>query len=441
MAKTANINNDLGIVLFPTSNTLQIVDNATKKAYTVKLEETAEDTAFNTADFDSILDKNQNLNVQTVSADFKGSLFADDSSIMVDGVNGVVVGPVDTKGAQAKYSAMVAQLSDLDSIDPTTYHGMIIHVHSEGAWYGAHAGAWYKIADMDSSLKGDFMGSVFGNDSSVIVDGNDNTVHANFFYGDGSNLTGIAGVSQTLQVTTDFGATTTTQSTFSGGIITDDIDSTGGALTVTATSLDATGDITTATGDITATAGTVTGASLAGDGANITNVAYSNLTGAPSLGTVATSNSYNDLDNLPTIPNIGSTTGVDFRNSGSGSGAFSAGTTLLNHLNAAVELDITVTTGYTKALFTGTVSVSTQGGQPNGTERLELLREINDGAPVVLTEVAVSQYDNPVTVTHLDSHGGTPGDTITYYMRVKAGSANVYLNYDLVNTYVAQEAL
>jgi hypothetical protein len=293
---------------------------------------------------------------------------------------------------------------------------------------------------MDSSLKGDFMGSVFGNDSTVIVDGNDNTVHANYFYGDGSNLTGIAGVSQTLQVTTDFGATTTTQSTFSGGIITDAIDSTGSAITVTATSLDATTNIT-AGGDISATAGTITGLNLAGNGANITNVAYNNLTGAPSLGTVATSNSYDDLDDLPSIPSIGSTTGVNFRNSGSGSGAFAAGTTLLDHLNAAVELDITVTTGYTKVLFTGTVSVSTQGGQPNGTERLELLREVNGGAPVVLTELAVSQYDNPITVTHLDSHAGTPGDTITYYMRVKAGSANVYLNYDLVNTYVAQECL
>jgi hypothetical protein len=439
MAKTANINNDLGIVLFPTSNTLQIVDNATKKAYTVKLEDTSEDTAFNTADFDSILDKNQNLNVQTVTADLKGSLFADDSSIMVDGVNGVVVGPVDTKGGQARYSAMVAQLSDLDAVDPDTYHGMVIHVHSEGAWYGAHAGAWHKIADMDSSLKGDFMGSVFGNDSTVIVDGNDNTVHANYFYGDGSNLTGIAGVSQTLQVTTDFGATTTTQSTFSGGIITDAIDSSTN-VTVTANALDVQGNITTS-GSITAATGIVTAASFAGDGANITNVAYNNLTGAPSLGTVATSNSYDDLDDLPSIPSIGSTTGVNFRNSGSGSGAFAAGTTLLDHLNAAVELDITVTTGYTKVLFTGTVSVSTQGGQPNGTERLELLREVNGGAPVVLTELAVSQYDNPITVTHLDSHAGTPGDTITYYMRVKAGSANVYLNYDLVNTYVAQECL
>lgn len=439
MAKTANINNDLGLVLFPTSNTLQIVDNATKKAYTVKLEDTSEDTAFNTADFDSILDKNQNLNVQTVTADLKGSLFADDSSIMVDGVNGVVVGPIDTKGGQARFASVVNLRSELDDISPVTYHGMVIHVHSEGAWYGAHSGAWYKIADMDSSLKGDFMGSVFGNDSTVIVDGNDNTVHANYFYGDGSNLTGIAGVSQTLQVTTDFGATTTTQSTFSGGIITDAIDSSTN-VTVTANALDVQGNITTS-GSITAATGIVTAASFAGDGANVTNVAYSNLTGAPSLGTVATSNSYDDLDDLPTIPSIGSTTGVDFRNSGSGSGAFAAGTTLLDHLNAAVELDITVTTGYTKVLFTGTVSVSTQGGQPNGTERLELLREVNGGAPIVLTEVAVSQYDNPITVTHLDSHAGTPGDTITYYMRVKAGSANVYLNYDLVNTYVAQECL
>ena len=39
-------------------------------------------------------------------------------------------------------------LADLQAeVDPTTYHGMIAHVHSEGRLYFAHAGAWIAVAN------------------------------------------------------------------------------------------------------------------------------------------------------------------------------------------------------------------------------------------------------------------------------------------------------
>ena len=92
--------------------------------------------------------------ISAPTGDLKGSVFGDDSALLVDGVNSKIVGPIDTNGGQARFSSLVSQYSDLASISPVTYHGMIIHVHSEGAWYGAHAGAWYKIADVvkDSTI-------------------------------------------------------------------------------------------------------------------------------------------------------------------------------------------------------------------------------------------------------------------------------------------------
>jgi inosine/xanthosine triphosphate pyrophosphatase family protein len=108
--------------------------------------------------------------ISAPTGDLKGSVFGDDSALLVDGINSKIVGPIDTNGGQARFSSLVSQYSDLASISPVTYHGMIIHVHSEGAWYGAHAGAWYKIADVVNSLAGDLKGSVFADDSTILVD-------------------------------------------------------------------------------------------------------------------------------------------------------------------------------------------------------------------------------------------------------------------------------
>ena len=43
------------------------------------------------------------------------------------------------------YSNFVAAESDLNSYSPSTYHGMVMHVHATGAAYYAHAGEWRKL--------------------------------------------------------------------------------------------------------------------------------------------------------------------------------------------------------------------------------------------------------------------------------------------------------
>jgi len=54
-------------------------------------------------------------------------------------------GEVDFGSNIIKFSNMVSQESDLSNYDPSTYHGMLIHVHSTGAIYYAHNGAWNKL--------------------------------------------------------------------------------------------------------------------------------------------------------------------------------------------------------------------------------------------------------------------------------------------------------
>lgn len=44
-----------------------------------------------------------------------------------------------------KYANAVSQESDLNNYDPGDYHGMVMHVHSTGGLYYAHAGAWRKL--------------------------------------------------------------------------------------------------------------------------------------------------------------------------------------------------------------------------------------------------------------------------------------------------------
>ena len=50
------------------------------------------------------------------------------------------------------YSNNFADLTALNAVNPTTYHGMFAHVHAEGHGYFAHAGAWTQLLDTGSSL-------------------------------------------------------------------------------------------------------------------------------------------------------------------------------------------------------------------------------------------------------------------------------------------------
>ena len=50
------------------------------------------------------------------------------------------------------YSNNFADLTALNNVSPTTYHGMFAHVHAEGHGYFAHAGAWTQLVDTSSSI-------------------------------------------------------------------------------------------------------------------------------------------------------------------------------------------------------------------------------------------------------------------------------------------------
>ena len=67
------------------------------------------------------------------------------NAVTIDATNGLLV-PVGQAGyGSLKYFNAYSHRSDLP--DAATYHGMIGHVHTEGAvWYGSHAGNTYKMA-------------------------------------------------------------------------------------------------------------------------------------------------------------------------------------------------------------------------------------------------------------------------------------------------------
>ena len=50
------------------------------------------------------------------------------------------------------YSNNFADLTALNNVSPTTYHGLFAHVHAEGHGYFAHAGAWTQLLDTGSSI-------------------------------------------------------------------------------------------------------------------------------------------------------------------------------------------------------------------------------------------------------------------------------------------------
>ena len=50
------------------------------------------------------------------------------------------------------YSNNFADLTALNAVNPTTYHGMFAHVHAEGHGYFAHAGGWVQLLDEGSSI-------------------------------------------------------------------------------------------------------------------------------------------------------------------------------------------------------------------------------------------------------------------------------------------------
>ena len=77
-------------------------------------------------------------------------------------------------------------LSDLPSA--SSYHGAFAHVHSEGKAYFAHAGAWVELVSVGAAVTS---GNVLVG-TGITMYTNTGIVSATAFYGDGSQLTGVA---------------------------------------------------------------------------------------------------------------------------------------------------------------------------------------------------------------------------------------------------------
>ena len=101
-------------------------------------------------------------------------------------------------------------LSDLEAeVSPTTYHGMVAHVHSEGRLYFAHGGQWVAVANLSEAGGGGGGGG--GNSFTTIsISGQDNVVADS----SSDTLTFVAGAGMTI--TTD-ASTDTITLTSSGG--------------------------------------------------------------------------------------------------------------------------------------------------------------------------------------------------------------------------------
>ena len=108
--------------------------------------------------------------VNTLDGDITGSVFADDSTLLVDGVGGKVLLTTNTtteltEGTNLYYTDVRAdaRITNAGSANWNTAFG-----------WGNHASAGYQVAGAPHD--GDIEGSVFGDDSTLLVDGVNNKI-------------------------------------------------------------------------------------------------------------------------------------------------------------------------------------------------------------------------------------------------------------------------
>jgi hypothetical protein len=120
---------------------------------------------------------------------FQGSLFADDSSLLVDAVAGSINLDGTVKGDIIPSSSLVfdigsptARFKDLYLSGTTLYLGNAVLTASGSSVnlpFGSTIGGSPIGIDVGEALQGNLVGSVFGDDSTVLVDGVDNTLFGN----------------------------------------------------------------------------------------------------------------------------------------------------------------------------------------------------------------------------------------------------------------------
>lgn len=93
--------------------------------------------------------------------DVRGNIYSDDSTLLVDAINGQIVGAVNTTSVVSSGNIVGNLVGNVTG----TVTGSLI-----GASQGAHTG----------TFDGDMTGSVFGDGSSVLVDGVNDSIHGTF---------------------------------------------------------------------------------------------------------------------------------------------------------------------------------------------------------------------------------------------------------------------
>ena len=124
--------------------------------------------------------------------DMTGSVFADDSSMLVDGTNGMIVG--DVENAVVSTQILTVGQIDPDPISGEIYLNGTVYGDLNGVVYGTTVGVVEgDVNDVNGDLlldgtarllEGDVKGSVFADDSSIMVDAVDNKL-----YSDALNVT------------------------------------------------------------------------------------------------------------------------------------------------------------------------------------------------------------------------------------------------------------
>ena len=124
-----------------------------------------------------------NIHAVRLDGDVEGSVFADDSTLLVDGVGGKVMLTTNTtteltEGTNLYYTDVRAdaRITNAGSANWNTAFG-----------WGNHASAGYQVAG--AAIDGDIEGSVFGDDSTLLVDAVNNLIPATVISGTLANDT------------------------------------------------------------------------------------------------------------------------------------------------------------------------------------------------------------------------------------------------------------
>lgn len=160
----------------------------------------------------------------TIHADFVGSVYADDSSIMIDAVAGKIVGPIETTSATLSGSPIlsVADFSASGIVISDGAGNFTATANNSANWdtaysWGDHAAEGYLRAS--DPRTGDLTGSVFGDDSTLLVDGVNSVIPWTVIDGVPTTIAGLGITDATLDTVTTNGSETENEVKIGGLII------------------------------------------------------------------------------------------------------------------------------------------------------------------------------------------------------------------------------